>query len=125
MKKDIKNIKDESIRNFIETIYGFTPEQIKACEIYSAHIQGFLELSDLDTVNNLCAAMDTLEDLRQHTEKYLSTDLFEYILMMSQASFEDYWDELEKKYPEYKKIGKDGQSVFSLLEAEERDRNDR
>ncbi len=125
MKKEIKEIEDNQIRDFIETIDGFTPEQIKACEVYSAHIQGFLELLDCVTASDLCLAMDTLEDLRQHTEKYLSTDLFEYILMMSQASFEDYWDELEKKYPEYKKIGKDGQSVFSLLEAEERDRNDR
>ncbi len=124
MKKEIKNIKDESIRNFIETIDGFTPEQIKACEIYSDHIQGFLELFDLVTVNNLCSAMDTLEDLRQHTEKYLSTDLFDYIWQMSRIIFEDYWAELEEKYPEYNKIGIDGQIVFSLFEAEERDRND-
>ncbi len=124
MKKEIKEIEDNQIRDFIETIDGFTPEQIKACEVYSAHIQGFLELLDCVTASDLCLAMDTLEDLRQHTKKYLSTGLFEYIFIMSQASFEAYWIELERKYPEYNKIGKDGQIVFSLLEAEERDRND-
>ncbi len=125
MKKEIKEIEDKQIRDFIETIDGFTPEQIKACEVYSAHIQGFLELLDCVTASDLCLAMDTLEDLRQHTKKYLSTGLFEYISTMSQIAFQDYWSELEKKYPEYNKIGKDGQITFSLLEAEARDQNDR
>ena len=123
MKKEIKKIEDKQIRDFIKTIDGFTPEQIKACEIYSAHIQGFLELFDYVTISSLCSTMGTLENLCQHTEKYLSTDLFEYILTMSEANYENYCDELESKYPEYRKIDKNGQIVFSLFEDEERENN--
>ena len=124
MKKEIKKIKDKQIRNLIKTIDGFTPEQIKGCEVQSDHIEGFLGLFDGLSVSNLCSAMDRLEDLRQHAEKYLSTDLFAYISLMSVITFQDYWRELEEKYPEYRKIDKDGQSVFYLNEAEERDRKE-
>ena len=124
MKKEIKKIEDKQIRDFIKTIDGFTPEQIKACEVYSDYIAYFLRLFGIHTIEDISSAMDRLEDLRDHSKKYLSTDLFEYILYMSESELEEALSKLKNKYPEFNIIGKNGQVVYRYDLAQEKQSRD-
>lgn len=124
MKKEIKKIEDNQIRDFMETIDGFTPEQIKACEVYSGHIVYFLRLFDIHNAGHLSDTTDRLKDLRDYSKKYLYTDLFEYILYMSTSELEEALVEIQNKYPEFYKTGKNGKVVYMLDLAEEKRHRD-
>lgn len=110
----MKNIEDDSIREFIETTDGLTPDQINGCEVYSDPIEYFLGLFKLYRAENIICGTDTLEDLRKKAKKYIATDLFEYMLHMSRSEFEETLEEIQSKYPEFCIIAKNGKVIYRL-----------
>ena len=109
------------LQSLIGVMNKYSPEQMKAIEEYSMHIQDLLERFEYIDAENLLEANETLNEVRNYAEDYWpSIALFDCISLMCKYELDRYISKLSNKYPECNKIGKDGQVILYIDEAEKK-----